>query len=92
LRIVSPLSRRPSFGHGAVVEDGDALGDGHDQAHIVLDQHHGDTQVVAQAADQLGGRAGLIGVHAGGGLVEQDQLGVAGEGAGDLEAALVAVG
>ena len=35
---------------------------------------------------------GLGGVHAGRGLVQQQQLGLAGQGAGDLQPALVAVG
>ena len=38
------------------------------------------------------GGAGLLGVHAGGGLVEEQQAGFAGEGAGDFELALFAVG
>ena len=46
---------------------------------------------VAQLADEVGQLAGLLGVHAGGRLVEQQQLRLGGQGAGDLEAALVAV-
>ena len=34
----------------------------------------------------------LLRVHAGGGFVEQEQFGLGGEGAGDFQAALLAVG
>lgn len=48
--------------------------------------------LVADGEDEFLGRAGLLGVHAGGGFVEQQEAGVGGEGAGDLQLALFAVG
>ena len=36
----------------AVVEHGDAVGDAHDDAHVVLDQQHRQPALVAQPADE----------------------------------------
>ena len=60
--------------------------------HVVLDHEDPDAELVSQAADQLGDLVRLVGVHAGGGLVEQQQAGLCGERARDLEAAAVCVG
>ncbi len=75
----------------AVVEHGDAVAQAHDELDVVLDQQDG-AVVVADTVDQLAQHHLLGGVHAGGRLVERDQLRVGGERAGDLQAPLVAVG
>src|SRR6478672_5664286 len=74
----------------AVVEHGDAVAQAHDELHVVLDQEDG-AAVAADAVDELAQHHLLGGVHAGGGLVEGDELGIGGERPGDLEAPLVAV-
>ncbi len=50
------------------------------------------TVVVADAVDQLAEQHLLGGIHAGGRLVEREQLRIGGQRARDLEPALVAVG
>ena len=55
---------------------------------VVLDEQHGDT-VVVDGLDQLAQLAGLGGVHARRRFVEGQQLGLGGQGAGDLQAALI---
>lgn len=72
-------------------EAGDAVAQVEDEAHVVLDDEDGDA-LVADGEDEFLGGAGFLGVHAGGGLVEEEQAGVAGEGSGDFELALFAVG
>ena len=77
----------------AVVEDGDPVADPHDQLHVVLDEQDREAEVAAQPRDQARSRScRLLGVHARGGLVEQQELRVGGERPRDLEPALVAVG
>ena len=88
---------RPDLGRGAlgddlaVVEDRDPVADAHDDAHVVLDEQDGQPELGPEAADEVGHLARLAGVHAGRRFVEQEQLRPRPEGAGDLEAALVAV-
>jgi hypothetical protein len=75
----------------AEADDGDAVGDAHDQAHIVLDQHQGEAlgpQRLEDAAQALD----FAGVEAGRRFVEQQQLGFRYQRAGDLDHALTAVG
>ena len=76
----------------AVVEHGDVLGDAHDDLHVVLDQHDRDAALVAQLAHERGELIGLLRVHAGRRLVEQQQLRVRGQRPGDLHPPLIAVG
>ena len=54
----------------------------------MLDEHDGDVERVADLDDILHELGSLGGVHAGGGLVEQQQARVRGERAHDLQAAL----
>ena len=75
----------------AVVEHRDPVADAHHDPHVVLDQQDRDPEVAADPADQVGHLARLDGVHPGRRLVEQEQPGVAGERAGDLEPSLIAV-
>ena len=59
---------------------------------MVLDQAHGQLEVVSDLPDKGGELIGLLGGHAGRGLVQQEELGVGGQGPGDLQPALLAVG
>ena len=60
--------------HAALVEHGDLLGDHADELHVVLDD---DQRLGAvDLAHQLGGLVDLLMRHAGGRLVEQDELGI----------------
>src|SRR5581483_6290607 len=86
------LRRRALGDLDPVVEHGHALRDGHNNAHIVLDQQDGQAEVAPQRRDQPRHGRGLLRVHARRWLVEQQQLRLGRQGAGDLEAALVAIG
>ena len=91
-RSSSWTTRRRAFDElFALDEDGDPVAEVEDEAHVVLDDEDGDA-LVADGEDQFLGGAGLLGVHAGRGLVEQQQAGVAGQCPGDLQLALFAVG
>ncbi len=57
----------------------------------MLDEHHRDS-VVAHRTHELADLRRLLGVHAGRGLVEQDQAGPGGQGPRDLDPTLGAVG
>src|SRR5437660_12450073 len=75
----------------AMVEHDDIIGNLVDDVELVLDQKDRDA-AVAQAADLVGELERLGRVHSRGRLVEQQEHGLADEGAGDLEAAAVRVG
>ena len=75
----------------AVVEHGDALADAHDDLHVVLDEQHRDAEFFLRKTDQVHELDFFRGIHAGGGLVEQEQLRAGGEGTHDFEPALIAV-
>ncbi len=69
----------------AVVDDGDAVAELVGLFHVVGGEDDGDA-LLAEAADGVPhGDAGL-GIEAGGGLVEEEDLGAVGDGAGDLDA------
>src|SRR6266568_1076286 len=74
-----------------VLQHHDVLAGAHDEAHVVLDEQDGDAAPL-DLADELDEEVRLLLVHPPGRLVEDEQLRVGGEGAGDLEPALVAVG
>ena len=57
----------------------------HHQAHVVLDEHHGQVVVVAQLAHERHQLVDLAVGQSGGRLVEQQQLGPRGDGAGQLD-------
>src|SRR5579862_1523466 len=75
----------------AVVEYGYHVRHAHHNLHVVLDQQDGEVQLSTQAVDEQRELARLMRIHAGGWLVEQQQLGLGGQRAGDLEAALIAI-
>ena len=70
----------------------DAVRDPLDDVHVVLDHEDRVAGLGAQLGDQLGDLLGLLRVHAGGGLVEQQHPRVRRGRAGDLEPAAVRVG
>ena len=72
----------------AEVEHQHALGDVHDQAHVVLDEDHGDPELLADVEDEPGHVLGLLEVHAGDRLVEEQQLGIHGQRPAELDALL----
>src|SRR3569833_3250491 len=74
----------------AEVEHGDPVADAHDQAHVVLDQQDGTARVADLLAALLESLL-LGGVHPRRGLVEQQQLRIRGQRAGDLQPPLVTV-
>ena len=73
------------------MEHRDAVADAHDDVHVVLDEEHGDAGV-ADPADEVHELDALGRVHAGRGLVEEEQLRLRGERPGDFEPPLVPVG
>ena len=70
----------------------DALRRAEHHLHIVLGEEQGQAAPAGDAAQQRHRLAGLGGRHAGGGLVEQQDLGLAGQGDAQLKLLLVAVG
>src|SRR5262245_12958437 len=65
----------------AVVQDGHAIGDLHDHAHVVLDQDDGEVQVGDEPAQQAHERPSLTLAHAAGRPVRQQRRGLGGQGA-----------
>ena len=65
------------------MHDGDRAGDHPDELHVVL--HHDEGVGAVDLADELGGARHLVVRHAGGRLVEQDQLGVPGQHGAELD-------
>jgi hypothetical protein len=76
----------------AVVEDRHAVGDAHHDLHVVLDQEDGHVLLLTELGHEGREVRRLLGVHSGGGLVEEQELRLGGERPRDFEAPLVAVG
>ena len=76
----------------AVVEHHDAVGDVHDHAHVVLDQHDGGAELVVDVEDEAAHVLLLLDVHAGHRLVEQQQRRLGGKRAPEFHALLQAIG
>ena len=72
-----------------MVEYGHPVGDLHDDPHVVLDQQDGEIEVDDEAAEQPHELDGLSLGHAGRGLVEQQQGGLGGQRAGQLQPSLL---
>src|SRR5882672_4601281 len=83
-------ARRPLGDLLAVVEHEHRLAESHHDLHVVLDQQDG-LATVAKPAHRLEQVVEQRAVHAGGGLVEQDQRGIAHEDADELHQLLLAV-
>ena len=71
------------------MQNGDAVRQLHDHLHVVLDDQDG--EILGDAAHQLHGVVRFRGAHAGGRLIEAQQLRLGGERDADLEVALLAV-
>src|SRR3989442_7416813 len=84
-RVPADLRRRSERDALSVVEHQDASGDAHDGLHDVLDHQHRDAPAV-DLLDEAHRAFDLLGVQAGHDLVEQEQRGLHGERAGQLEA------
>src|SRR5438132_13613845 len=67
----------------AVVEDDDVARQSHDDPDVVLDQHDGRAELAVDVGNEPAHLALLLLVHAGHRLVEQQQLRLAGERAGE---------
>src|SRR5262249_33226126 len=72
----------------AVIEHDHAVGDVHHHAHVVLDEHHRGSVVIVDVEDEAAHVLLLLDVHAGHGLVEQQDLGFGGQGAAEFNALL----
>ena len=74
-----------------MVQDDDAVAQAHDQGHVVFDDQQGNAQAqefLHQGHEVLG----LPGVEAGGRLIHEQELRLLGQGPGNFQAPLVAVG
>src|SRR5262249_6318731 len=76
----------------AEVQHGDPVAEIHDEWHVMLDQEDREAEARANGANQLAEFPLFAAVHAGRGLVEQQQLGLERQRARDLQAALVPIG
>lgn len=75
----------------AIVQHINFVTDSHDDFHIVLDEENSDSGV-GDAADEVEEVLGFGGVHTCSGFIEQEQGGCGGEGPGNFESTLEAVG
>lgn len=82
----------PGLDDPAAPHEGRGVADGLDDVHLVGDEQDGQAELLVEVAQQLEDGAGGLGVECGGRLVGQQHLGVAGEGAGDAHALLLAAG
>ena len=85
------LGRRAVGNQPTEVEHRDPVRDAHHHAHVVLDQDDRNAQRVPDLQDRLGRATGLLGVHPGNRLIEQEQVWLGAERPGDLDALLIAV-
>src|SRR6266480_4173672 len=90
LGVALHLRRRALSDLFSVIQHQHAVADLHHQAHVMLDEQHGDA-VTSDCLNELAQGKRFRCVHAGGRLVERKQLRLGGESARDLEASLVAV-
>src|SRR5450759_1222705 len=72
----------------AEVEGHDRVGDVHDEVHVVLDQDHGELELVFDLEEIPGHVFGFLEVHARDRFVEEEQLGVHGQCPAQLDALL----
>src|SRR3954454_22186358 len=84
LGIVGDDTRRAFGDLDAVIDADDTVADPPDDAHVMLDQQHGDAAFL-YPLDHRDEPRPLIGVQPGGRLVEQEEARRGGEGDGDLE-------
>ena len=60
--------------------------------HVVLDEQHGDFEFVLHEADQVHQLLLFRWIHPGGGFVQEEELGLCGQGPDDFETPLITVG
>ena len=89
-RVAAHLLGRAVGNLPAEVQNHDPTGHLHDEPHVVLDEQEGDAEL-ADAAQQVEQLGLLAVVEARGGLVQEQQLGPARQGPGDLDAPLLPV-
>ena len=82
---------RPFGDDATEVEDGDAVAQAHDEAHVVFDQENA-VAAIADIADFFHQFGLFRRIHAGNRLVEQQQLRFGGKGAGEFKLTLVTIG
>src|SRR5712691_6935646 len=75
-----------------VVQHGHPVGDVHDHAHVVLDQRDGGPELAVDVEDEAAHVLFLLDVHAGHGLVEQQEHGLGRQRPRELDPLLQAVG
>src|SRR5690606_29013883 len=75
----------------AVVEDHDPIGDIHDHAHVVFDEHDGGAIFVVHVENEAAHVLLLLDVHAGHGLIEQQDARLHGQRPAQVDALLQAV-
>ena len=91
-RLVRHRRPRPQLDHPPEVHHGDAVGDVADHAEVVGDEHVGDAELVAQVRQQVHDPRLHRDVERRQRLVEDDDLGLDGERAGDADALALTAG
>src|SRR5579883_194981 len=92
-RLVAPhLVGRAVGDLAAVVEHDDAVRDVHHHAHVVLDEGDGGAELLVHVEDEAAHILLLLDIHARHRLVEEEEVGLGGERAPELDALLEAVG
>ena len=86
VRVLAHVGRRSFRDLPPEVEHDDAVGDLHDQAHVVLDQQDGHAAIVPDRPDEPGERGDLLVVQSRGRLVEQQEIRAPGQRARELDA------
>src|SRR5690606_34476548 len=76
----------------AVVEHHDAIGNVHHHTHVVLDKHDGGAVLVVDIEDEATHVLLFLDVHAGHGVVQQQDAGLHGEGPAQVDALLETIG
>src|SRR5438874_7134997 len=91
LGVRAHVGRRAVGDHAALVQHGDLLRDGENDLHVVLGEQQRQAALARDAIDQADRLPRLAGRHAGRGLVEQQDVGLEGQGQAQLELLLRAV-
>src|SRR5271157_4813818 len=90
-RIALNLGWRALSYHGAEFQSANRVADVHDYTHVVLNEHNGVPEFFVYIEYETGHVFGLFNVHPCHRLIEEQELGFQGEGAGKLHALLQTV-